>query len=98
MRGHSNGHPDARKAANGTRAKAFVKPINRTRMRKDMRPDALIVVAFGEGSQYRRFTPEQAERLAKELLDAAKEAREQLERKPVPAAAEPSVAALPKAA
>lgn len=73
-----NDRPDGRREKGGDTARAYLKPVNFGKARRALRPDAVIVLELGEHT-YRRLTPANAERVARELLAAAEEARKQLE-------------------
>lgn len=78
-----NDTPSARRETGGKNARAFFKLVNLSKSRHALLPSALVVLDFG-GSTYRRLTPEHAERLSRELADAAAVAREHLARRPWP--------------
>lgn len=71
-----NDRPGTRGAKGGVNLRAYVAPINLRKARYDLDPAALVMLEIGTAG-YRRLTPEHAERLARELLAAATEARGQ---------------------
>lgn len=68
-----NGEPTARREKGGSTTRAYVKPLNPRKLRRTAVREALVVLDTAGG--YRRLTPEHAERVARELLAAAEEAR-----------------------
>lgn len=87
----------SRRETGGAHAKAFCQGINARKARRTLDAGALVVLELSPGV-YRRLTPENAERLARELRGAALEARERIAAAPLPPEPPPAgVAALPAA-
>jgi hypothetical protein len=77
-----NGTVESRREKGGSNATAYYEPLT-LKARQSTLPTALVTLDMGSHA-YRRLTPENAERLAAELIEAAKIAREHLGAGPLP--------------